>query len=226
MQRIARSLIIAIVVVVLTFTAILKTPLVKYPVSLYFSYALKSDISIKKCDFSFRKGLKAECVEIRNKKGLYCTIKDVHIKGNFSDLLKGQFFLDCSLKSVKFSYSTSEIINGIAKLFAIEPTQLLEFDTVDGAVYIKPNQIIIKDLKAPGRNISLFANGTTRDNKYIDYTFKLILSENITSEIPEAIQKFFFKKDQGYSVVELYLSGNIKKPSINFSTPLFKLRIK
>lgn len=226
MGRIAKSLIIAIVVILFAFTAVLKTPLVKYPVSLSFSRCLKSDISIKKCGFSFTKGIKASGIEIKNKKGLHCIIKDADIQFDFLYLAKKGLSFNYSLKSVRFSYPASELINGIARLFAIEPTRLLKFDTVDGIVYIKPDEMVIKDLNATGKDISLFANGTTTENKYINYALKLILSESLTSKIPENMRQFFFKKEQEHSIVELYLSGNVKKPSINFSTPLFKLRIK
>ena len=118
------------------------------------------------------------------------------------------------------------MINSVAKLFITEAVELLEFDTVDGAVYIKPREILIKDLNASGKDISLFINGTIRNNKYIDYIIKLILSENFTSKIPEEIRNIFFKKEREYSVVELYLTGDTKKPSVSFSTPLFKLQIR
>ncbi len=226
MGKIAKSLIIAIVVILFAFTAVLKTPLVKYPVSLCISRCLKSDISIKKCGFSFTKGIKASDVEIKSKKGLHCIIKDADVQFDFLYLAKKGLSFNYSLKSVRFSYPASEVINGIARLFAIEPTRLLKFDTVDGIVYIKPGEILIKDLNATGKDISLFVNGTTTMNKYINYALKLILSESLTSKIPENIRQFFFKKEQEHSVVELNLSGNVKKPSINFSTPLFKFRIK
>ena len=226
MLRIARSLIIVIITIAFAFIIAIKTPLVKYPVSLLFSNALKSDISMKKCSFSFAKGIKASDMEIKNEKGLHCIIKDAYIKCNFSGLIKNELFLDYSLKTVKFSYPDSEIINGIAGLFAIEPTYLLQFSTVDGTVYVKPNETIVKDLNAVGAAISLFANGTTTDNKFINYQFRLTLSKDITSRIPEAIRKVFFKEQQECSVAELYLKGNIKKPSISFSTPLFKLLVK
>ena len=226
MLRILKFLIIVVIAIIFAFVIVIKTPLAKYPVSLLFSNALKSDISIKRCSFSFTKGIKASDMEIKNEKGLHCIIKDAFIKCNFLGLIKNELFLDYSLKTVKFSYPDSEVINGIAGLFAIEPTYLLQFNTVDGAVYIKPNEIIVKDLNAVGAAISLFANGTTTDNKFINYQFRLTLSKNITSRIPEAIQKVFFKEQEEYSVAELYLKGSIKKPSISFSTPLFKLLIK
>ncbi len=226
MLRITRFLIIVIITIIFAFVIAIKTPLVKYPVSSLFSYALKSDISIKKCGFSFTKGIKALDVQIKNEKGLHCIIKDAYIKCNFLGLIKKELFLNYSLKTVKFSYPDSEIINGIAALFAIEPDYLLQFDTIEGAAYIKPNEMIIKDLNAIGTAISLFANGTTTDNKYINYQFRLGLSKSITSKIPEAIQKLFFKEQKEHSVVELYLKGSIKKPSISFITPLFKLLVK
>jgi len=224
--KIIKPLVIALIVILFAFTAVLKTPLVKYPVSLCISRCLKSDISIKKCCFSFTKGIKASGIEIKNKGGLHCIIKDADIEFDFLYLAKKGLSFNYSLKSVRFSYPASEVINGIARLFAIEPTRLLKFDTVDGIVYIKPDEILIKDLNATGKDISLFANGTTTENKYINYALKLILSESFTSKIPENIRQFFFKEEQEHSIAELYLSGNVKKPSINFSTPLFKLRIK
>ena len=226
MLRILKFLIIVVVAVVFAFVIAIKTPLVKYPASLLFSHALKSDISMKKCSFSFAKGIKASDVEIKNEKGLHCTIKDADIKCNFPGLIKNELFLDYSLKTVKFSYPDSEVINGIAGLLAIEPTYLLQFNTVDGAVCIKPGEIIVKDINAVGAAVSLFANGTTTDNKFINYQFRLALAKSVTSRIPEAIRKVFFEEQQECSVAELYLKGSIKKPSISFSTPLFKLLVK
>lgn len=226
MKRFVSLLIIFVIFIILTVVVILKSPLAKHPISLYLSNVLKSDVAIKECNFSFTTGAKFKDLEIKSKKGLYCTVKDGEIKYDILGLLKNNLVLDCSLKSVEFSHSSSPVIKGITHLFGMGEVDLFNFDTVKGSLYIKPKEFIIKDLNARGKDISFFANGTTKDNKYITYSLKLMLSENITSKIPEDIRKIFFKQEQEYSIVELYLNGSLKKPSINFSTPLFKLSIR
>ena len=225
MQKIIKTLII-IITIVFIFILALKTPFVKYPATLLFSHALKSDVSMQKCSISLKGDIIASGVDIKNEKGLHCVIGEADIKTDFMRLLRKELYMECSLKKVELTYADSAIIDGIAKLLTIEAEKLLVFDTVDGIIYIKSNETTIKDLNASGKDVSLFANGTTTDDENINYTFKLTLSENITSGIPEAIRMIFFKEQDNYSIVELYLSGDIKKPSINFSTPLFKLRIK
>lgn len=225
MQKIIKPLIITTVSLFILSGVFLKSPLVKYPVTVYLRHIVKSEVKIDKCRFSFIKGIIAKDVEIRNERGLYSTIKEASVKPGFGVLRDG-LALQISLKDVGFSYSSSEVIKAIAALLGIDPVSLIKFNTVDTIMYIKKNETIIKDLKAHGREISLFADGTTTDDEQIDYKFKLMLSDEITSKIPEGIRMFFFKQEEESSVVELSVSGHIKKPSISFSTPLFKLRIK
>ncbi|MBN1405098.1 MAG: hypothetical protein JW946_01100 [Candidatus Omnitrophica bacterium] len=205
---------------------ILKTPLAKYPVSFFLSKALGMDVTLKSCTLLLPGNLAIKGAQIKNRTGLRCAIKEGLIKYNVLGILKNNTALDISLKNVNFSNAESKVIKGIIELFYITPIGLFEFNTVEGIVYIKPKELIIKDLKAKGSDVTFFANGTTKNDNQISYTVKLILSDNITSKIPEEIRSIFFKREQQYSIVELYINGNLKKPSIQFSTPLFKLSIK
>ncbi len=204
----------------------IKSPLSKYFISAYISHRFNAEVKMQKCDVSLSGRLLASGVEIKNKKGLNCTIKEADVRYNLAAVLKGEMALKYSLRSVKFIYSDSDIITGISRLFSIEPDYSLLFDAVDGQLFIKGDELVVKDLDARGENVSLFVNGTTTAEENISYKIKLTLSESITSRIPDVVRKIFFIEQKEYSIVELSISGNAKKPSINFSTPLFKLLIK
>jgi hypothetical protein len=74
--------------------------------------------------------------------------------------------------------------------------------------------------------LELFCKGTIVDNKDIDFSIRALLSPLIASSIPESVRDVFFSKKEEKYQLELYINGLIEKPSINFSTKLFKLSIK
>ena len=202
----------------------IKTPLIKYPVQLYLSDKLKSDVKIDKCNFSFKQGIIAGGVIIKNEEGLYCAITQGRLKINPSRILERAFYVDYSLRGVEFSHPSSKIIEGISELFNIDFSQYLIFTKINGGIELKRDELTVKNLYAKGRDVSFYLDGTTSNSgRDINYTCKLLLSEKLTGDMPESTRELFFKKGTDYSTVQLYLSGKLAKPTINFSTPLFKI---
>lgn len=195
--------------------------------SAIFSKQLKAEVRISQAAFSFKDGVTAKGISVRNKKGLGCNIESATIgTAPLSTALitgKGTLPLIFTLKNIELSYPDSAIISSMARALSINQPGLLKFDTASGKLYYRAGELILKAWSASGEHLRLFVDGTVTDGSRINASFRILLSASLTASIPEATRKLFFKQDGSWSKVELYLSGDIRHPSINFSTDLFKL---
>ncbi|NQT96080.1 MAG: hypothetical protein HQ572_06470 [Candidatus Omnitrophica bacterium] len=193
----------------------------------YVGNLLHADISIDRAAINIRKStLKETGIRITADRGLDCNIETAFISyGNILELVKNRSFT-FRLEDVRLSYPGSEILNSVANALSIELQDVLKFDYIAGEFMRGQDEIVIKSLEASGRLLRLFADATIEDGKNLNCSFKMLLSQEMISTIPDSIRKVFFKQDGDWSEVTLYLSGSIDKPSINFSTDLFKLTVR
>jgi hypothetical protein len=224
-KKIIATVFLFLFIAVLLLTTGLKTPLCKYFFSFYFSSKLDCDINIGQCSFFFTRGIKAQKISIKNNKGFIGSIENADIKFNVVKNLREGNEFDFFLGKVIFSYPDSDIVKWVVKLFAVDSEYLFKFDEITGFAYVESKEMILKDVEAIGEDVSVFVDGTTKEKQLINYTIKLKISDKITAGIPDTLRAIFFRKDEKYSIVQLYLSGSLNKPAINFSTPLFKLKI-
>ncbi|MFH0731869.1 MAG: hypothetical protein V2A72_02980 [Candidatus Omnitrophota bacterium] len=227
MKKTTNTVLIITVAVVLAFVVFLKTPLLKQSIRIWFKWRFKqAELSINKLSFSFTQGIKAKNISLRDKSNTKnINIEDAVIKCNFLYLFKDELYTTLDLKSVKILYPASGVVQSIVNLLALDPAIPFDFDTIEGVLYLKRNEVTIRGLKAQGKDLSVFIDGTATAYEYVNCTIRLLLSDKITSNAPENVRKFLFKTSEEQSMVELYVSGSIKKPYINFSAPLFKLKI-
>lgn len=198
--------------------------------SVYFGKQFKADVKIDEATLRLKVGIKTKDVSISNKRGLRCNIESAIIGTDPLPVLlaryRGSVPIYFELKDVKFSYPDSAVVSSIAEALSLRQPDLFRFDTVSGKLYRRNRELILKALNATGEHIRLFIDGTVTDDSRINASFRILLSEELVAGIPEATRKVFFKQDGSWSKVELYLSGDIQRPSINFSTDLLKLIVR
>lgn len=197
--------------------------------SVIFSKQLKAEVEIEEASLSLKDGILTKGISISNKRGLSCSIERATIGTDplLPSLRRIKAIpLKFELKDITLSYPDSAVINSITSGLSIKEPELLKFDTASGRLYRKDGALILKALSASGEYIRLFVDGTITDDSQISASFRLLLSGELIAGIPESVRKVFFKQDGAWSKVELYLSGDIKRPSINFSTDLFKLIVR
>lgn len=198
--------------------------------SAIFSKQFKAEVRIDETTFSFKDGVIAKGISVRNKRGLSCNIESAVLGtdplSSAAITNKGAVSLNFMLKNVELSYPDSAIISSITKTLSINQPKLLKFDTAYGKLYRRGRELILKALNASGEHIRLFVDGTITDDFRINASFRILLSGELVASIPEATRKLFFKQDGSWSKVELYLSGDIRRPSINFFTDLFRLIVR
>lgn len=198
--------------------------------SFYFSKQFKAEVKIDKARLSLKDGIVARGISISNKRGLRCSVESAVIGtvplSTIVRTNKGTVPIIFKLKNIELSYPESAVVSSIAKALSLKQPELFRFDTVGGRFYFRGREFIFKALTASGEYIRLFINGTITDGSRIEAVFRILLSGKLVESIPEATRKVFFKQDGPWSKVELYLSGDIRRPSINFSTDLFKLIVR
>lgn len=131
--------------------------------------------------------------------------------------------INCLLSDFKISHKDLALISGIASLLSMQPLESVDFKNVSFEFLAKDKQVIFKNLDARSDNIKIFANGTIGKADNINYSVKLFLSKTLTDQIPEKVKELLFKENEGWSEIDLYISGTTKKPLINLATQLFKL---
>jgi len=194
--------------------------------SLYLSSQLKADVTVAGVRLGLGNKIELKDVGIRNSEGLNCKIKEALIAyGPLFIIKKGTKF-DFSLKDVEFSYPSSKVINGIASTLSLEPMEIFKFKSVKGEFLKRGNETVVKSLDAEGVLLRLFADGTIIKDSKIDYSFKILLSQELVAGVPGAIREVLFKETDSWSEVELYITGDIQKPSVNLTTDLFKLTVR
>jgi len=193
---------------------------------LYLSRQFNADVKIEQISLGFKEGIKAKGVSINSVRGLYCSIEEAVFDYDIVRIIKSGLNFNFSLKDVVFSYSESKLINGIVQALSIKSIDIFHFNSVKGEFYQRNEEIAVKSLEADGDLIKLFADGTIIKEARIDCSFKILLARELVTAIPDSVREVFFKQEGEWSEVELYITGDLDKPSINFSTDLFKLIVR
>jgi hypothetical protein len=183
-------------------------------------------VTINQASGNLFDGVKAKDIEIRNRKGLRCSIKGAEINYKPLDVIREGINFRFRLKGVKLSYPESNVINGITHALSMKELDSLQLDSVEGRFYHRNRETILKALSAAGKDIRFFADGSIVKDSAINFDFRIVLSDELVANIPETIRKVFFKQDGSWSEVRISIGGTTERPTINFSTELFKLSIK
>jgi len=222
---------IYIVIIFLVFIVgaafVSREPILKAVTSGFLDEQLNAKTQIDNADINLIKSTITESgITISAERGLDCSIGEVNIHyGDIVKLLGGKRFV-FRFEDLEFSYPGSKVLNGIANALSLELEDMLQFDYVNGELIRGKNEVIIRSLEAQSKRLKLFVDATIADNNKIDCSIRMLLSKEMIANIPESIRKVFFKQDGEYSEVTLYIAGSIDKPSINFSTDLFKFVVK
>ena len=189
--------------------------------SLCIAKQLNADVKIEKAALNIKEGIRIKGIAITDRRGLQCNIESAIITP-----LPPRRSIYFKFENAKLSYPDSKIINSIANTLSLKSSDTLRFDFVKGRLHYRGGEVIIENLSAEGNFIKLFADATITNRSKIDCSLKMFLSGTIIEDIPESTRKIFFKKDGAWSKVELYITGSMDSPSINFSTDLFKLVVR
>jgi len=191
----------------------------------YLSNRLDAKVTVDNLHLRLGPRIDIKGFNIINNKGLNCTIGEAILNIEPLSFLAMRIHLTFDMKGLELSYPDSKIINGIADTLSIKPLDVLSFDSVKGKLYISRKDITVNALIAEGKLLKVFADGSMR-GKEIGCNFKLILSNALTSGIPDSVRKVFFKTSGQFSELDLCVSGSTDNPSISMNTDLFKLTVR
>jgi hypothetical protein len=216
--------IIALILVVLCTVFFFREYIVKNVLSAYLARQLKADVDITRARLDSNYNISIESLHIRNEDGL-----DLHAGTGVLKLyplyfLKQGLGIKFNLQDIRFLYSDIKVVNSVFEMLSLGNVDELKFLSAKGEFSYVAGKSVLKSLYLDGELMRVKAHGMIDDSS-MDYDIRLFLSGALTSEIPEAIKKVFFKQEGGWSNAELKISGSRDNPSINFSTDLFTLSV-
>ncbi len=191
----------------------------------YLSNRLNAKIATDNLRLGLGPRVDIEGLSIVNNKGLNCVIGKATLNIDASSFIAMRVHLTFDMRDVELSYPDSKILSGIADTLSIKPLEVLSFDSVKGKLYISREDITFNSLIADGRLLKAYADGSIR-GKEIGCSFKLVLSNELTSGIPDSVRKVFFKSNGQFSEIDISISGSMDNPSISMNTDLFKLTVR
>ena len=227
-----RRFLIELLLILLIFTALIFGAPFYMPRVLQTALGsrLGADVRVEEARVVFKEGIVASNLSVTNKKGLRCSVEKAIINFGCPSLIamikERTLYLPFKLINVRFQSSGSTAVGAITEALGFNQLELVVFDKAAGKLYFKGKEVVLKEIEAKGEDIELFIDGTITNESLINCSLKMLLSDELLAKMPEPTRKFFFKEDEPFSKVELYLSGEINRPSVNFSTPLFKLTIR
>jgi len=193
--------------------------------SAYLGKKIPGEVKIQKASCNIKDTLVAWGIVLDGAGASRSTIEKARVAYDLKSLLKGTLNLDLQLKNVKLAYQDSGLMRSITEALSIDGTNILDFHDIRASVSRKGNIYIIESLEAEGNDIRVYFFGTIGRDSMVDFSFKVLLSDEVVSTIPEATRKVFFKKNGKWTELDLYITGEIRRPTVNFSTDLFKLRL-
>jgi len=194
--------------------------------SAYLSKEFSADVEIKQASLDIRYGIKANSITINNSRGLNCSIESARLSFGIASIIRKGLSLNFRLDGIEISYPESGVVSTVTQALSLEGVKLFNFDYAQGEIYSRADERIIKALDASGPLLRLNADASIIGDEEINCDLKVLLSQELVDKIPESTRQVFFKKEGSWFKVELYLKGNMKRPSINFSTDLFKLVVR
>lgn len=226
-RTIIEFLIIVVILAGLIFASPLYMPSL---LSRILSTRLGAEVNVTHACLNIKEGIKASDIYIENERGLACAIGEAVLcfnRTSFLTLIRERtLFIQFRLKGIRFKNPGKTVIGSVTDALGFSKLDLLALDNTKGDIYLKNNEVVLKGIEGKGEYISVSIDGTIAKNNLINCTFKSLLSNKLIETMPEERRKFFFKMDESWSRVELYISGEIDHPGINFSTALFKLTVR
>jgi hypothetical protein len=198
--------------------------IVKNIISGYLAHQLKADVVIARARIDSNYNINIKSLSIKNEDGL-----DLHAGSGVIKLypwyfLKQGLAVKFELQDIRFLYSDIKVLRSVFEMLALGDVDELKFLSAKGEFSYGGRKSLLKSLYLDGELIRVKAHGMA-DDSFMDYDIRLFLSRTLTSGIPEAIKKVFFKQEGDWSNAELKVSGSRDNPSINFSTDLFTLSV-
>ncbi|MFH1868299.1 MAG: hypothetical protein ABH843_04945 [Candidatus Omnitrophota bacterium] len=191
---------------------------------------LGAQVEIAKAFITVKGVVAASGISIVSENGLGCTVADaiIELRGeSFITLVKDRrLYIPLDLKNIRLQKPGSAAVSSITDALGFTQLSDILFDSAEGRLYFKNREVVLKSIKAKGEDIELSIDGTITNDDHINCSFNILLSDKLLSLMSESTRKFFFKQGENWSKVELYLSGDINRPGINFATPRFKLTVR
>lgn len=219
------------IIVSIILTAILLVAVAGYRnmpeiLSFYLSRRFDKDVTIEKASLRSIDRLALEGITVGKDAVAICMIDSALIGYEISGLIRRATSIGFMLRGVEILDLDTGVIKTISDGLSIDPFKISRFDHVKGRFSRKGGISIIKGLEAHADFIRVFVDAVLTDDSKIDADCRFVIAEELLADVPEATRKVFFKSDGSDSNVELHLSGDMSRPSVSFSTDLFRLSVR
>ena len=226
MKKIA--IILIIIVILAALTAIAFDRLVIFAVSKYAGIGISYSGLIKDSSGAIiMKGLDVE--DHRRGLGLMAkrAIIRLRLKPFFKDGVGFIFELDeANFKMFSKGPKASGLDEPLRDIALIPFEGGWNYSKISGEISIMRGETRIKDFFAASRDIRLGVDGTAYGDDLIDARIKISFSKSAVERLPEELTNVVMNEEpEGWRTISIDLKGNPKKPSITFSSKLFRLNI-
>jgi len=131
------------------------------------------------------------------------------------------------LKDVRF-YRKGALSNKLSEILSIESVPIANFDVISCGLEVKGgSNIVLSDIQAISQRVRIFADATIDGSFGVASTAKVLLSRDITSQIPDMVRGAILKReDDDWMSIALEVKGSLASPSVTIASRLIKLEIK
>lgn len=190
------------------------------------SFYIKKDVLIQEIDWNFfQHNIELNKIIIKDrilrveKPLLLSKIKKINLHYDPLLLFTGSLKLDISAQELSIINPESKLLNNIINTLSIKKRGSLEFDSAQLKLFYAKKNLTIEQLLLKGNEIIIILNGSVINFDNIFLNTKILFSKELISSMPEQTRKLFFKESKNpWYKTQLMLKGQIKNPSIYFST--------
>jgi len=166
-------------------------------------------------------------VKIKGKTGCRLDIERIELRPSFALLRTGEISFGCRSENLKF-HEELPFVNSVRTFLSIPPAESIRFDTVNGTVSLRKNEVEVSGLEAERRDMRILAGGTVDTRaESLDYECVFLFSDHLTANIHDVFKFALLTKDEpGWMKLELDVHGDYKKPSLKLKNDLLDINIK
>lgn len=142
----------------------------------YLERKLEKEISADSLKIAFLRNIEVSNLKVSDEKGFSFSAQKIKFDYSLPKLFSGGLFGRCEAKDVRLWRKNLVSLKPLLELFLIShPRGDLRFQNVYADIYLENNTFIPKNLKAIGRDIKVYGDGSVSRDEIIDYRLKFLI---------------------------------------------------
>lgn len=117
---------------------------------------------------------------------------------------------------------------GVGQLFPSQPSDPLQYDTVEGTLFWSRDQVVVDQIDARQKDTRLEIQGWIRSDNSAQLTLTLSLSPIWQESMPNFMRRYLFNPDlaaNDWQRIVMVVEGDLSNPNIRMESHLFKFQM-